>query len=101
MRKSLNSLPIIETKNMKELSTDELFNLAWSEMDKMKKNTFAGTILCVIVIIHTIFVFLTGKGIKFVIHVDIVFFLLYFYHDRKIKKSDKLIKKILIEIDKR
>ena len=77
---------------MKELSTDELFNLAWSEMDKMKKNTFAGTILCVIVIIHTIFVFLTGKGIKFVIPVDIVFFLLYFYHDRKIKKSDKLIK---------
>ncbi len=39
MRKSLNSLPIIETKNMEELSTDELFSLAWSEMDKMKKNT--------------------------------------------------------------
>jgi hypothetical protein len=86
---------------MKDLSTDELFSLAWIEFYKMKKNTTAGTILCVIVIVHTLFVLLIGFGVYFVIPVDIVCFLLYFYHDRKLKKSDKLVKEILEELDKR
>jgi len=86
---------------MKDLSTDELFSLAWIEFYKMKKNTTAGTILCVIVIVHTLFVLLTGFGVYFLIPVDIVCFLLYFYHDRKFKKSDKLVKEILEELDKR
>ena len=38
--------------NMKELSTDELFNLEWVELDKKKKNTLASTILCFIVILQ-------------------------------------------------
>ncbi len=86
---------------MKDLSTDELFSLAWIEFYKMKKNTTAGTILCVIVIVHTLFVLLTGFGVYFLIPVDIVCFLLYFYHNRKFKKSDKLVKEILEELDKR
>jgi hypothetical protein len=86
---------------MKDLSTDELFSLAWIEFYKMKNNTTVGTILCVIVIVHTLFVLLIGFGVYFVIPVDIVCFLLYFYHDRKLKKSDKLVKEILEELDKR
>ena len=86
---------------MKDFSTDELFSLAWIEFYKMKKNTTAGTILCVIVIVHTLFVLLTGFGVYFLIPVDIVCFLLYFYHNRKFKKSDKLVKEILEELDKR
>ncbi len=86
---------------MKDLSTDELFNLAWSELDKMGKNTMAGIILCIVIIIHTLFVFITGIGIEFLIPVDIVCFLLYFYHDRKFKKSDKIVKEILEELDNR
>jgi Ca2+-dependent lipid-binding protein len=90
-----------KNNNMKELSTDELFNLAWVELDKMKKNTLASTILCFIVILQALFVILTGYGIELLLLVDIVCFLLYFYHDRKFKKSDKLVKEILKEIDKR
>ena len=86
---------------MKNLTDEELFALAWIEFYKMKKNTTAGTILCVIVIVHTLFVLLIGFGVYFVIPVDIVCFLLYFYHDRKLKKSDKLVKEILEELDKR
>lgn len=84
---------------MKDLTTDELFNLAWTELDKMKKNTLATTILCVIVILQSLFVLLTGNGIEFLILVDIVCLSLYFYHDRKFKKSDKLVEEILKELD--
>lgn len=86
---------------MKELSTDELFNLAWTELDKMKKNTLASTILCFIVILQALFVLLTGYGIELLLLVDIVCFLLYFYHNRKFKKSDKQVKEILEELDKK
>lgn len=91
----------IETKIIKELSTDDLFNLAWSELNNMKRNSFAGTILCFIVIFHTLFVFLTGKVLVLLIPVDIFCFLLYFYHNSNFKKSDNLVKEILKEIDKR
>jgi len=91
----------IETKIMKELSTDDLFNLAWSELDKMKRNSFAGTILCFIVIFNSLFVFLTGKGLTVLILVDIFCGLLYFYHNTNLKMCDRLVKEILKEIDKR
>lgn len=86
---------------MKDLSTDELFNLAWSELDKMEKNTLAGTILCIIVIVQSVATLITGKWFEVLILVDIVCFLLYLYHDRKFKKSDKLVKEILKELDNR
>lgn len=86
---------------MKELTTDELFNLAWSEMDNMKKNTLAITILCIIVFIQGLFVLITLKGLGFLISVDIVSAFLYFYHNRKFKKSDKLVEEILEELNKR
>jgi len=86
---------------MKDFSTDELFNLAWSELDKMEKNTLAGTILCIIVIVQSVTTLISGKWLEILIIVDIVCFLLYFYHDRKFKKSDKLVKEILKELDNR
>lgn len=86
---------------MKDLSTDELFNLAWSELDKMNKNSLSTTILCIIVIVQSVTTLISGKWLEILIIVDIVCFLLYFYHDRKFKKSDKLVKEILNELDNR
>ena len=86
---------------MKDLSTDELLSLGLSELDKMGKNTMAGTILCVIVLVQSLIVLFTGKWLEILIPVDIVCFLLYFYHDKKFKKSDKLVKEILEELDNR
>ena len=86
---------------MKDFSTDELFSLAWSELDKMHKNTLSTTILCIIVIVQSVTTLITGKWLGVLILVDIVCFLLYFYHDRQFKKSDKLVKEILKELDNR
>lgn len=86
---------------MKDLSTDELFNLAWSELDKTNKNSLSTSILCIIVIVQSVTTLISGKWLEILIIVDIVCFLLYFYHDRKFKKSDKLVKEILEELDNR
>ena len=86
---------------MKDLKNDDLFDLAYSELKKMEKNTFITTILCIIVLIQSLFVLSTGKWIFYSICLDVVCFLLYIYHDLKYKKGDELLKEVLEELDKR
>jgi len=86
---------------MKNLNIDELLSLADKELDKMTLHIISQSVVTIIGLIQSLLLLFGLIGSMYFIPIYIVCVILYFYHNSKYKKSDKLIKEILEEIDSR
>ena len=86
---------------MKDLNIDELLILADKQLDKMTLHIISQSVVAIICLIQSLLLLFGLIGPIYFIPVYIVCVILYFYHNSKYKKSDKLIKEILEEIDNR
>ena len=86
---------------MKNLSDDELFNLANKYLDKNKNHSVSAIILSIFGIVQSVF-FILGK-INYVVYlvVTIIFYTFAYYHLSASKKSLKKIDEILEELNSR
>jgi len=88
-------------KDMKNLSDDELFDLANKYLDKNKNHSISAMILSMLGIAQSIFLIL-GK-INYVVYLIVILFFYTFayYHLRVSKESLKKIDEILEELNSR
>ena len=86
---------------MKDLNIDELLSLADKQLDNMTLHIISQSVVAIICLIQSLLLLFGLIGSMYFIPIYIVCVILYFYHNSKYKKSDKLIKEILEEIDSR
>jgi hypothetical protein len=86
---------------MKGLNIDELLSLVNKQIDNMTLHIICQGVVTNIGLIQSLLLLFGLIGFIYFIPIYVVCTILYFYHNSKYKKSDKLIKEIFEEIDSR
>ena len=86
---------------MKELSENELLQLAQSETKKMDMHLWSQIILSILVIIQATFLIFDIISFNFYFCIWLIFMVLYVFHNKKIKKSEIKMQEILDELTSR
>lgn len=86
---------------MKDLNIDELLSLADKQLDKMTLHIISQGVVTILALTQSLILLFGFIEPIYFIPIYIICVILYFYHNSKYKKSDKLIKEILEEIDNR